>query len=1381
MADGTVLRFQATALSRTGTATSRALSRPGAYRITPDLPSIPLTTLTRSEAARSTDQLLQRQGRDASESIHAEVHVVADAEIVLEGDGSTGAVLPPSVSSNDRRSSDVTSMSMCSGAVREAVQSLLETVEPAEAQQQRIFPHIITILVGPTSSTTEPAADATEVASRVVHKASVREKFHDGVAWISLGGSSLSGRRRRRLTPIEYRDMLLTICSHVALTTYEDDIEHLTFELQSFAFECDDEDEDEDESTRRNDIGRLKALFAPFLVRKHVLVVLDDVTHREDLDMFFFGQAVYRVLATTTTSELDTLENIGAGLSSAFNFQVIHLDYLGSSDIFQDETDYEDDPSPSNGVLEARPVGGSLHQSNSAVIPYDVPAPPHAVLDLEELVSDIVSSLLKVPEDDDDGSSQPNEVVVVGGMGGIGKTTQANLVVRHNKILEAFCGGLAWVSLGTTKLSPIDYRDKLLTICSHVALTDARLAHAVQKSLEGFMFGSSQYSDLAKLKALFAPFIVEERILLVLDNVWHREDLELFCFCTIYQGSSTPPAYRILATTRLLDISAQNIIQLDVLRDFEALQLLEKVSGVAGLANDPDATDLVGLCGNIPLAIVSTGLLLRNEASDTSVSAHKLKDLVSRCRSRIKSDGKNFASSGSKCSSIFDFTFNMHGESSEVLRTCFAMVCYCFTNEKETRPRIPSVAVFSLITDIISGNGYLSNEQILTIREDSQLTAEHIIKTLLSLDFIEEVVDADSSTPMLRIHHDLQYDYGLKCAAEIEKRMCQRREKEVAAPRDTLKELRFRLGELLLLRLTANEIERHAFLIIFLLNEGIATSPLNDAKRTKFAELYLVAATKAMSSFAYEQASHYASVGTHLLLPTESSETSIPSLLFHEHTSNLELCINLVSTLAEALYYTGDRATAQKYCREMISSTEIPLLKKRRVYKTLLDSLNAQDRPFEAEALCLDLLGKLGCRFASGKRRRAFDTVAGVIKTKTTLKRTVQRISKQPVLVDETKVWVLASLDQLLGLCYHTQSDLLPIAVFRGMKYLAEWGVTDVAPSIVTSVGIIFAGVLGDLKGGMLYAKTALELLKKVDKAKRARAKTLFCDAWLLMHYQVPEEECKKLLLEAYEVGLLSGDIDHAAWAANGYLEMCFYTGKSLASLDEEFGMYARQVKGLGTDVVWLNMIMMHQAIRNIMGRDEGCHSILKGGVFDAERAEEDMKQPIAGTSKTNMNRLRIEVAFWAGDFSLVLQIASECRAHKGSFEKELIGVYSVVGPLNFYIGIAAFVRYSITKQKRHKKFAYHFAKKIKALSSQGDPNVIHFQHILDAEKALIKKRYAEATEHYESAAKRCQEMSCTNYGALTQERLGDCCLNRGLVVDAQNHYKAAIDLYDEW
>lgn len=96
------------------------------------------------------------------------------------------------------------------------------------------------------------------------------------------------------------------------------------------------------------------------------------------------------------------------------------------------------------------------------------------------------------------------------------------------------------------------------------------------------------------------------------------------------------------------------------------------------------------------------------------------------------------------------------------------------------------------------------------------------------------------------------------------------------------------------------------------------------------------------------------------------------------------------------------------------------------------------------------------------------------------------------------------------------------------------------------------------------------------------------------------------------------------------------------------------------------------------------------------------MKQPIAGASKTttttytNMNRLKIEVAFWAGDYSSVLQIASECRAHKGSFEKELIGVYSVAGPLNFHISLAAFATYSKTKEKRHKKLAYHFAKRSK-------------------------------------------------------------------------------------
>lgn len=208
------LPFQVTAMSRDGSAPSRVLSQPGAYRVRPYFPSVPTTTL-----ARSSEYVGE------SEPMDAQVHVVADAEIVMEGDGSTGAVLPPdavsvwrgsslalvsgspSVSDDVRRISEVTAAlisSVCGGAVREAVRSLLETVvESGEAQQQRVFPHVMTVLVGPASSSTlhqprtiEAAVDATEVASHVVHKASVREKFHDGVAWISLGSPLCLGDGR---------------------------------------------------------------------------------------------------------------------------------------------------------------------------------------------------------------------------------------------------------------------------------------------------------------------------------------------------------------------------------------------------------------------------------------------------------------------------------------------------------------------------------------------------------------------------------------------------------------------------------------------------------------------------------------------------------------------------------------------------------------------------------------------------------------------------------------------------------------------------------------------------------------------------------------------------------------------------------------------------------------------------------------------------------------------------------------------------------------------------------------------------------------------------------------------------------------------------------
>lgn len=116
----------------------------------------------------------------------------------------------------------------------------------------------------------------------------------------------------------------------------------------------------------------------------------------------------------------------------------------------------------------------------------------------------------------------------------LGQTDIASLVAQVATILGTFRDGVAWVTVGSgpdaLPPTPLVYRDLLLTICYHLALSawpsgedeniDNQMDGSVRRALEGFAFGSvandeeGAAADFRRLKALFAPHIVNRRVLM---------------------------------------------------------------------------------------------------------------------------------------------------------------------------------------------------------------------------------------------------------------------------------------------------------------------------------------------------------------------------------------------------------------------------------------------------------------------------------------------------------------------------------------------------------------------------------------------------------------------------------------------------------------------------------------------------------------------------------------------------------------------------------------------------------------------------------------------------------------------------------------------------
>lgn len=213
-----------------------------------------------------------------------------------------------------------------------------------------------------------------------------------------------------------------------------------------------------------------------------------------------------------------------------------------------------------------------------------VPSPPADVVAREDLV-DRVSELLLADTVAPVVITGAGRTAAVVGMGGVGKSVLATLLATRCATRWAFADGVVWLHAGQD-LDPV----------------------SVLQALDVAMGGDAafRYPDVRSARAGAAARLAERRSLIVLDDVWRQDDLDLV-------STVLGPGCRLLVTTRDLALarsSGGGAIELDVLGDDDAMTLLALTSR-SDPATLPAAAALVAQeCGNLPLALTMCGRMV---------------------------------------------------------------------------------------------------------------------------------------------------------------------------------------------------------------------------------------------------------------------------------------------------------------------------------------------------------------------------------------------------------------------------------------------------------------------------------------------------------------------------------------------------------------------------------------------------------------------------------------------------------------------------------------------------------------------------------------------------------------------------------------------------
>lgn len=229
-------------------------------------------------------------------------------------------------------------------------------------------------------------------------------------------------------------------------------------------------------------------------------------------------------------------------------------------------------------------------------------------------------------------------------------------------------------------------------------------------------------------------------------------------------------------------------------------------------------------------------------------------------------------------------------------------------------------------------------------------------------------------------------------------------------------------------------------------------------------------------------------------------------------------------------------------------------------------------------------------------------------------------------------------------------------------------------------------------------------------------------------------------------------DTESATGAILLHCVLQLVTGVSLQTLREDLSLYSQQMKDLKRGPNLKSTLAMYQTVLNLLGIDN----------------KDNPTQNFSGTamSEADLAASRLEpfwnsgVLFFQG--MLLTYFGEHARQGEVFLTKGLdyltkVFVASPTNPVDFYLkGVSCFAMARQTKKQKYVKLARTCHSKIKRWLDMGNPNVLHYDALLDAEYMAFRGKNFKAIKHFESAILLAARGGFQQDAALASERYGE-------------------------
>jgi PAS domain S-box-containing protein len=532
-----------------------------------------------------------------------------------------------------------------------------------------------------------------------------------------------------------------------------------------------------------------------------------------------------------------------------------------------------------------------------------------------------------------------------------------------------------------------------------------------------------------------------------------------------------------------------------------------------------------------------------------------------------------------------------------------------------------------------------------------------------------------------------------------------------------------------------------------------------DAEKLALIRLNVEAGIKAKDATAYTSAYEYLNIGRNLFgaYPPQLDER----LFFRLHQE-----------LATVEYLNGNFDRAKESIDLALAQARSPL-DRAELYRLLIVLYTTNSQYLDAIAAGRQGLRLLGTELPETDLQTAISTEIAQIDAKLEGK-AIESWIDAPALVLSDRTAAIKILVAMDLATYISNTQLFTFVTVKQVNLCLEHGNSPAAVKFYADYGIVRNHIFGDYQAAYKFGLLALNLSEKNQNDGQKCTVSVILGYWLSCWLK-PLQLCEEILIDGYQAGLRSGELQFAGYNLAFSLFTAFYRGIKLDKICDDL-LHCYEFSEQQKNNLSLRMIIPLQLfLLSLLGTSPDKFEFQSDKICEAEY----LKSVNAPHAICIHHILKSQVLYLYDRPELAMESALIAA---GSIDWLASQYY--IAEHNFYSSLITIALYPTAPPSTQAEFVRTLAAnqlKMQTWSNNCPENFLHKYLLVAAEIARIGGKWQEAMDLYDRAIATARTDRFIQIEALANELAGKFWLNQGKEIFAQCYLKNAHQGYQMW